>query len=304
MAQQGRMAYKEAYCNGCHRVHLTTDFYKSKNPFHDDGVLLYCKTACGDIFDHYLTQTKNIESALWLTCSYLGVPFIKEAYDNIEAKAKERDDMGIKKQYNYIGNYMTVLGLIGDNNKKNYRDFSDTDVAYGEVNSVRLAEEAVKQDYERFEETWGPQEVEDYSFLENLFNKYTEDIEIDSRQEDLYRDLCLSRLRKRKLESCPNVDETDMTRVQNQIFSIMSKLKLDDFESQHKNPVDLMIFERIKMVEETMPCEDPDKSKYKDVDKIGKYLKSLIFRPMLNTLTGSRDFNVRDVKDLDIGGDD
>lgn len=290
----------DCYCVRCQRNHAISEFYKSVNPFHPSGYIPYCKDAIKEMVGYYINQTKNLECAIWLSCSLLGVPFIKKAYDGLEETLNNRE---INKGSNYFAYYLSKLvDCDYTTGERQYKDFSSTDVAYGEINTMRVHEEAVKADYAKFELDWGKQTPEDYEFLENIYYKYTEDLELDSQQEDLYRDLCLARLRKRRMESGIDgeFDENALAKIQTQIFSIMNKLKIDEFEKTQKSPVDLMIFERIKMVEETMPCEVPDKKKYKDVTGIGKYLKDLVYRPMLNTLVGARDFNVRDVANYEI----
>ena len=294
-----RKMIPEVYCLGCQRVHPISEFYKSNSPFHPNGYLPYCKEEIKNILDHYLSKTKNLESAVWLTCSVLNLPFIKRAYDLMVQDYKSKDI----KSYNYMGMYLSKLQAIDlKTGERKYKDFSDSDMDFNELSKIKEAESVSNDDKTQMFLDWGEQSTEDYSFLENLFYKYTGDLNLDDIQEGLYRDLCLARLRKRKLESGINdeINEQDLAKVQDQIFKIITKLKIDDFESQQKSPVEQLIFERIKMVEETMPCEYEDKKKYRDIDGIGKYLKDLIFRPMLNTLTGTRDFNVKDVHDYEL----
>ena len=141
---------------------------------------------------------------------------------------------------------------------------------------------------------WGYQESEeDYKFLIYMYEKYTKGVTIENpQQEDLYRDLCLARLEKRKAEQ--GKIDTDITKIQGRILTLMNKLKLDEFESTKPKTVsEQLIFAKIAQIEQTKPADlykEPEK--YKDYSKLRKYMKDLVLRPALNTLVGNKDFNL------------
>ena len=59
------------------------------------------------------------------------------------------------------------------------------------------------------------------------------------------------------------------------------------------------LFDKIRMVEQTMPADFyKDKNLYKDMTKKRKLMTDLVYRPLANTLTGSRDFNI-DINDIE-----
>ena len=179
-------------------------------------------------------------------------------------------------------------------------DFSNTDVSMGEISSLKKSEEALNREIEKLELDWGVQEdIEDYKFLVYNFDKYTKDVgEMTPQQEDLYRDLCLARLEKRKIEE--KKLDGDLTKVQNRILNLMHKLNLDRFEdNQPKTLSEEFLFDKIRMVEQTMPADFyKDKNLYKDMTKKRKLMTDLVYRPLANTLTGSRDFNI-DINDIE-----
>ena len=162
-----RVMADESFCVYCQREHLDTDFYKSNNPFYPNGRLPYCKDAVKDIFKYYFNQTNVMETAIWLTCSQIGVPFIKKAYDLFQ---KDITDKKRNKGYNFMGLYLTKLNAIESGGKqKKYREFSATDTNYGDVKTLKTVEDIIKADYQNFELDWGQQSAEDYAFLENLY---------------------------------------------------------------------------------------------------------------------------------------
>ena len=104
-----------------------------------------------------------------------------------------------------------------------------------------------KAQIEELELNWGYQESEeDYKFLEYLYDKFTKGIKFENTQQEyLYRDLCLARLEKRKAEQ--GKIDTDITKIQGRILTLMNKLKLDEFESTKPKTVsEQLIFAKTK----------------------------------------------------------
>lgn len=300
---RGNAKTKVSFCNDCRREYLLDNFYKTKNQFHKNGVTLYCKDCCEEIVQHYLKQTGTLETAMWFACAQIGVPFIRKAYDEFEKRIQTFKDKSGKEdsEYNLFANYYTCL-TKNESKVDNWNDFSATDVALGDIQSLRKSEELMKAEYEKFELDWGKQTIEDYQYLEYMFDRLTGEIKLQNGQEDLYRDLCLARLRKRQLDNLSlEAKQEDLNKVQNQINALMKTLKIDNFEgNKPKSLIEQSLFEKIKMVEQEMPCEYSDKNKYKDVKGLGRLIKDTIYRPLLNTLCGHRDFNIKNPKDYDI----
>ena len=164
----------------------------------------------------------------------------------------------------------------------------------GEGPEYEEAVKNVKAQIEKLELDWGYQESEDdYKFLIYMYEKYTKGVTIENpQQEDLYRDLCLARLEKRKAEQ--GKIDTDITKIQGRILTLMNKLKLDEFESTKPKTVsEQLIFAKIAQIEQTKPADlYKEPNKYKDYSKLRKYMKDLVLRPALNTLVGNKDFNL------------
>lgn len=99
-----------------------------------------------------------------------------------------------------------------------------------------------------------------------------------------------------------------ITKVQNRVNSLMSKLKIDNFEGNQKRTLSEQSFiEKIKVMEETKPIElySKDKEDYADYAKRKKYYTELVLRPLANTLAGHKDFNIdmSDIEQYNIKGD-
>ena len=293
-------------CVSCQREYPIDKFYPRivDDKFSPDGVIPYCSDCCEEIVRENLTKVNSLESAMWLTCAKLDVPFIRKVFEKVEEqKSKYQQKSGKKDSeytlFKYYYDYLWGSKSMGTAIDV-WIDFSNTDVSMGEISSLKKSEEALNREIEKLELDWGVQEdIEDYKFLVYNFDKYTKDVgEMTPQQEDLYRDLCLARLEKRKIEE--KKLDGDLTKVQNRILNLMHKLNLDRFEdNQPKTLSEEFLFDKIRMVEQTMPADFyKDKNLYKDMTKKRKLMTDLVYRPLANTLTGSRDFNI-DINDIE-----
>lgn len=293
-------------CVSCQREYPIDKFYPRivDDKFSPDGVIPYCADCCEEIVRENLTKVNSLESAMWLTCAKLDVPFIRKVFEKVEEqKSKYQQKSGKKDSeytlFKYYYDYLWGSKSMGTAIDV-WIDFSNTDVSMGEISSLKKSEEALNREIEKLELDWGVQEdIEDYKFLVYNFDKYTKDVgEMTPQQEDLYRDLCLARLEKRKIEE--KKLDGDLTKVQNRILNLMHKLNLDRFEdNQPKTLSEEFLFDKIRMVEQTMPADFyKDKNLYKDMTKKRKLMTDLVYRPLANTLTGSRDFNI-DINDIE-----
>ena len=292
-------------CVSCQREYPIDKFYPRivDDKFSPDGVIPYCADCCEEIVRENLTKVNSLESAMWLTCAKLDVPFIRKVFEKVEEqKSKYQQKSGKKDSeytlFKYYYDYLWGSKSMGTAIDV-WIDFSNTDVSMGEISSLKKSEEALNREIEKLELDWGIQkDIEDYRFLVYNFDKYTKDVgEMTPQQEDLYRDLCLARLEKRKIEE--KKLDGDLTKVQNRILNIMHKLNLDVFEdNQPKTLSDKMIFSKIAMIEEHEPADFyKDKDRWRDTTHRRKYYRDNVLRPTLNTLANMRDFNI-DIEDV------
>lgn len=284
---------RESFCIGCGRTYAIESFYKSPNPLHHNGVLPYCKDCCNAISRKHLKDYANLESAIWMSCAELSVPFIKKVFCGLEESLSDKGKIG--RKYNYIGNYMKIFSQ-NRKAKDHWESFADTDVSFGDIENVKKHEDSIRQEMDKFNLEWGYQEIEDYQFLEYRFECYTEGLgELSPSQETLYRRLCLVELaiRKKDEEGADTKDE------QKQLIQLMKTLKIDDF----KNTKDLSVAEKILeaqiawMEEEEPAFHYKDPERYKDFFGIGAYWNDHILRPLKNLLVGSKEYTLKDTYD-------
>ena len=271
------------------REYPSDRFYEHKNlEIFPKGYVPYCKDCCNDMLQYYLKKTGTIEASMWYVCALLDIPFIKRVFEKTQELNRDTDKF-VETYYNLLWGNRSMKKALDT-----WESFSDSDVGFEEISGVTKTDEGIKAQIEKLELDWGYQESEeDYKFLIYMYEKYTKGVIIENpQQEDLYRDLCLARLEKRKAEQ--GKIDTDITKIQGRILTLMNKLKLDEFESTKPKTVsEQLIFAKIAQIEQTKPADlykEPDK--YKDYSKLRKYMKDLVLRPALNTLVGNKDFNL------------
>lgn len=283
------------YCVQDSREYPSDRFYQHKNTeLFPKGLVPFCKDCCDTMFKYYLQKTGTLEASMWYVCARLDMPFIQRVFEKVQEQHIEVDKF-VGTYYNYLWGSRSMKKALDT-----WDSFADSDVDFKEISGITKSDEGIKAQAEQLELDWGYQETEDdYKFLIYTYEKYTKNITIENpQQEDLYRDLCLARLEKRKAEQ--GKIDTDITKIQGRILTLMNKLKLDDFEStKPKSVSEQLIFAKIPMIESKRPWDIYNKmQEYKLSSKRRQYYKDLVLRPTLNSLVNNRDFNI-DMSDLE-----
>lgn len=270
-------------CNGNKKEN--TDFFNSWSPFKGNGKVDYCKDCVQKIYDYYL-KLGSMQAAIYYTCQVLDVAFIAEIYEKVNNRIKD----GGKKTLNPFTIYITELQKY-TTKKEIWFNFSCSDVDLADIDTRIKTNEVKKKEIEQFELDWGKQSsIEDYSFLEYIYDELTDNKILSKPQEMLYRDLCLARLTKRKIDG-NEIKDGDITKVQTQILNLMTKLKIDKFDEQRdKSDVEKILERQIWEIENTEPCEVVNKEEYKDFLDIGKNWGKHILRAMKNILSSNREY--------------
>ena len=270
-----------------------SEFYTSWSKF-TDGKVQYCKTCVNKIYEYYLKETGSDKTALYFTLMKLDIPFIEEVYNSIAEKKAVT-----------ISTYITTLQRR-TTCQEVWSDFTATDVKLDKDEVHIQTVDDKKKELNRLEKIWGKQDcVEDYDFLEETFNRYTQGMEfVNPQQEDLYKDLCRDRLLLRKINDNRYSGEESLDKVQNRISKTMSILKVDQYESNRpKTLSEQSLFEKIRLCDENNVKDVySEPSKYYDLNKVQYYVEKFSLRPLANMLVGNRDFsvNLEDIEEYDI----
>ena len=277
------------YCVLDSREYPMDRFYEHRNTeLFPRGFVPYCKDCCNTMLNYYLQKTGTLEASMWYVCARLDMPFIKKVFERVQSQQVSVDKF-VETYYSFLWGTRSIKKALNT-----WDSFADSDVSFEEISGVTKSDEGIKAQIEKLELDWGYQESEDdYKFLEYMYNKYTSTIEFENpQQEDLYRDLCLARLEKRKAEQ--GKIDTDITKIQSRILTLMNKLKLDEFDSAKPKTVsEQLIFAKISDVEEHDSWELYNRQKkYENESQVRKYLKDLVLRPILNFVCNNKDYNI------------
>lgn len=273
---------KERYCPCCSTVKEKSKFYPS--PIVANEYLPYCKECVGK---KYRAASQALDSkwgALWCVCMEMGVPLLREKFNLLKAQYDGLDGKGRRPEP--FGLYLALLKDGG----VQYRGIFDGDMQLSEFVDLGIEqspEEPTQKDMDaqrkQWDKVWGKDyDDEDCQRLDEYFEDYTQDLfEMDMAMTMRYRDLCRAELKQFKGEG----DKDTF----NQIKTLMSMLKLDDFKDNKQSETEKFIERMAFTIENTKPAECEDLEKYKDFSGFGKTWDGLM-RCLKNLVGGSRDY--------------
>ena len=273
---------KERYCPCCSTVKEKSKFYPS--PIVANEYLPYCKECVGK---KYRAASQALDSkwgALWCVCMEMGVPLLREKFNLLKAQYDGLDGKGRRPEP--FGLYLALLKDGG----VQYRGIFDSDMQLSEFVDLGIEqspEEPTQKDMDaqrkQWDKVWGKDyDDEDCQRLDEYFEEYTQDLfEMDMAMTMRYRDLCRAELKQFKGEG----DKDTF----NQIKTLMSMLKLDDFKDNKQSETEKFIERMAFTIENTKPAECEDLEKYKDFSGFGKTWEGLM-RCLKNLVGGSRDY--------------
>lgn len=273
---------KERYCPCCSTVKEKSKFYPS--PIATNEYLPYCKECVGK---KYRAASQALDSkwgALWCVCVEMGVPLLREKFNLLKAQYDGLDGKGRRPEP--FGLYLALLKDGG----VQYRGIFDSDMQLSEFVDLGIEqspEEPTQKDMDaqrkQWDKVWGKDyDDEDCQRLDEYFEDYTQDLfEMDMAMTMRYRDLCRAELKQFKGEG----DKDTF----NQIKTLMSMLKLDDFKDNKQSETEKLIERMAFTIENTKPAECEDLEKYKDFSGFGKTWDGLM-RCLKNLVGGSRDY--------------
>lgn len=272
-------------CGCCQTAKAPAQFHKS--PLSSGQFLPICKLCCKDKLKAYTEITSSESAAFWLVLSELGVPFIKEVWDNFQAfKATATASTDL---------IMAYLRTLSESGIK-VDGFWQSDVMLD-----MLMDSVVDRDVEREEldldeqqKIWGKfmsdgkLDVEAYQFLNETFEDYAKDLyDMDTNLEKRYRDLAKAELVKRKADESGDIQEID--RAQKSLKNILDMLKLTDFQSNQISDEKRAFEYNVSLVENFRPAECEQLQEY--LDKVGyEKDKAILMRSIRNSVAETREY--------------
>ena len=265
---------------------------KSPNQFHKSPMssgqfLPICKLCCKEKLKAYTEITGSESAAFWLVLSELGVPFIKEVWDNFQAfKATATPSTDL---------IMAYLRTLSESGMK-IEGFWQSDVMLDMLMDSIVDRNVEKEelDLDKQQKIWGKfmsdgkLDVEAYQFLNETFEDYTKEVyDMDANLEKRYRDLAKAELRKRQADETGDIQE--IAKAQDNLKKILDMLKLSDFQNSKQSAVEKHIERLGWTIEKGKPAECEDLNKYIDFSNFGDTWKD-IMRCVQNLVCGTREY--------------
>ena len=272
-------------CGCCQTAKSPNQFHKS--PMSSGQFLPICKLCCKEKLKAYTEIIGSESAAFWLVLSELGVPFIKEVWDNFQvfkATATPSTDL-----------IMAYLRTLSESGMK-IEGFWQSDVMLDMLMDSVVDRDAEKEELDLTEQQkiWGKfmsdgkLDVEAYQFLNETFEDYTKELyDMDANLEKRYRDLAKAELRKRQADETGDIQE--IAKAQDSLKKILDMLKLSDFQNSKQSSVEKHIERLAWTIENVKPAECEDLEKYKDFSNFGETWKD-IMRCVQNLVCGTREY--------------
>lgn len=273
-------------CGCCQTAKAPAQFHKS--PMSSGQFLPICKLCCKDKLKAYTEITGSESAAFWLVLSELGVPFIKEVWDNFQvfkATASPSTDL-----------IMAYLRALSESGIK-VDGFWQSDVMLDMLMDSVVDREVKREELDLVEQQkiWGKfmsdgkLDVEAYEFLNETFKDYTKDlsIEMDTNLILRYRDLVKAEFRKRKADESGDMNEIKNAQVV--LNNQLTLLKLNNFKDNKQSDTEKFIERMAWNIENTKPSECEDTEIYKDYSNFGVKWEDIL-RTVKNLVVGTRDY--------------
>lgn len=272
-------------CGCCQTAKSPNQFHKS--PMSSGQFLPICKLCCKEKLKTYTEITGSESAAFWLVLSELGIPFIKEVWDEFQgfkATATPSTDL-----------IMAYLRALSESGIK-VDGFWQSDVMLDMLMDSVVDRDVEKEELDLTEQQkiWGKfladgqLDIEAYQFLNETFEDYTKELfDMDANLEKRYRDLAKAELRKRQADEAGDIQE--IAKAQDNLKKILDMLNLSSFRKEEKDDRKQFIDRIAWMIEETEPAEEEDEEKYRDIAGYEKIYDSFM-RSMRNILTGDRNY--------------
>ena len=285
--------HTEKMCACCDTAKPFDQFYKDLIP-NRNRYVPYCKSCCRSKMKQYKEIIGNEQAALWCLLAELGIPFLKDVWNEASRIIEENESKTRKPDMSltYIRCYKE-MGIVA-------YGFWESDVMLTDFYNVKVEDDdtiEVKSstiDLNKECETWGEFRVDGmldesaYKFLNKTYDEYTKDLgELDLNVQNRYRDLSKAEWRLRKANE--NGDISEIKSAQDILNKQLALLNLNDFKTNDTDERRLFIDRIAWMIEETEPAEEEDQSKYTDIAGYEKIYNSWM-RSMQNILTGDRKY--------------
>lgn len=306
------------FCNCCGKLKVTGNFYNSTSFLNKGtGYMPICKDCCNELFEsnyrefkrleewqpvcgETITWTLQTEKAFDKTCRLLNLKFDYSCYEQTKSHIESLKNNGTNAK-SIFGIYKSKLSSTGKKNggfEDLTYDFSDEVKEdckeQAKIRTDSNKNDMTEEDVHKMQMFWGKGLTrDDYEFLETELADWRESHKCDNKADlTLLKEICLKELDLRKARE----EGKDVDKLQTGLQNLMKTASVDPSKSSSINSQSKASDSYgawVKDTETMTPAEWHDKQeKYKDMDGLTTYLTNFVKRPILNFLSGTRNFEL------------
>ena len=300
---------KESYCRKCMKILPVSSFYQSVDGgmVDSNNLLSVCKDCCQILYDDEFHKTGSMEKSIHKLCQRLNIKFSQEAIESTKIHLETQTGNGVNSSSPFSTYKSKLISGKRSMNKAlpESMEYEDVAVIYIEKPVSDPNEIPVPSELKRI---WGDNyKFKEIQYLESQYAEFKKTHKVDSQAGiTLLREVChkLMDIKRAREADPPESTEKDVKQLQELLKNlaispyVVSANAGDDKASRR-------IGTAIEDIERYEPIEwlKKDGKKYsmlRDVDNIEEYYQNYFVRPLKNSITGSRDFNLISDKNTDL----
>lgn len=290
----------EIYCRKCVKNKSPKDFYKAVDHFLDkNGFMSLCRDCISEIYISQYNIEHDLRRAIYNTCRIVNVLYSESAVQATESQIKNKELL--PDAPNIFGWYKAkIASTMKGFGAAKMGDSVGADFTFKYENS-NVPERGEPVDFigsESVIEFWGGDyATEEYRFLEKELADWKHSYSCQNKAEEfLLKEICLKQLELERERKEGKTGDNILKSIQELLKNAALTPAQQSVASSSKGME--IIGMLIKQIENEEPCEVyKDKSLFKDFDNIGTYFHNFVRRPILNFISGSKNFELLDEKE-------
>jgi hypothetical protein len=294
---------KSCYCRKCMQIKDSKFFYSATDTYLDQNKKMsVCRDCIADMYSKIFQTEHTIEKTLLRICRMLNIRYseaaINATLNHLNKVGKDVSDGSI------VGIYKTKL-MATQRTEVGKRDLSEDFTFVEPVRSIQITDPLDDEEESTYalKKYWGTDigDYDDYAFLEEKLATWKQSFACQNASEEFYlKEICYKELelKRARLDGTKSVDP--ILKSMNDLLKNAALTPAQATAASGSKSIDT-IGMLIKRIESTDPCEYyKDKDLFKDYDNLGPYISNYIKRPVLNFLSGNKNFELIDSEDDDI----
>jgi len=297
------------------------DFYEATDLYLDgNGLMSICKLCINDMYTRIFENEKDMSRTILKLCRILNVKYDEAAVDAAKAHINTflEKDKGSPPVFGIYKNKLVSVQSISVQDRKEHSWGGAGELTFVEPdNMFKFREDGDNmEDIGHLRLFWGDGLIrEQYEFLENELKEWKSSYSCSNKAEEFFlKEICLKQLELRNARTMGS--EKGIDPILKSMDALLKSAALTPAQASASSSSKSMeiIGMKIKMIESKHPAEYYGEIPlFEDFDGLGKYCRNYMTRPMLNFISGNKNYDLdenddleilEDSGDLEIGGGD